>query len=159
MKYINYFILIWCLFCSCLVKSKHGNIKNMNEINESIEIVFYYNPVVYTEFQTEGAVKNGSYELKRTFLYNELSEITNISDVLHEQPIFLDDSEKELAYKNLVECLCIVYSDEKTVLTFTYSENPNHDYALCNGKLIKRNDVYDKFAEEIIKIIKNKKQL
>ena len=109
MKYINYFILIWCLFCSCLVKSKHGNIKNMNEINESIEIVFYYNPVVYTEFQTEGAVKNGSYELKRTFLYNELSEITNISDVLHEQPIFLDDSEKELAYKNLVECLCIVY--------------------------------------------------
>lgn len=159
MKYINYFILIWCLFCSCLVKSKHGNIKNMNEINESIEIVFYYNPVVYTEFQTEGAVKSGSYELKRTFLYNELSEITNISDVLHEQPIFLDDSEKELAYKNLVECLCIVYSDEKTVLTFTYSENPNHDYALCNGKLIKRNDVYDKFAEEIIKIIKNKKQL
>ena len=159
MKYINYFILIWCLFCSCLVKSKHGNIKNMNEINESIEIVFYYNPVVYTEFQTEGAVKSGSYELKRTFLYNELSEITNISDVLHEQPIFLDDSEKELAYKNLVECLCIVYSDEKTVLTLTYSENPNHDYALCNGKLIKRNDVYDKFAEEIIKIIKNKKQL
>ena len=68
----------------------------MNEINESIEIVFYYNPVVYTEFQTEGAVKSGSYELKRTFLYNELSEITNISDVLHEQPIFLDDSEKEI---------------------------------------------------------------
>ena len=158
MRYIKFFTLICLLFCTCLLKSNQGSIENMNRINENIEIVFYYNPVVYTDFRTEKAVKNGAYEIKKIFHYKDLSDITCISDVLKEQPVYLDDSEKEAFYANLIECLCIITKDKKDILTFTYSENFNKNYALCNGKLIRRNKIYDKFADEILKIIKSEKE-
>ena len=40
------------------------------------------------------------------------------------------------------------------IVKFTFSENPNQLYSLCNGRLIKRNEIYDKFSKEMIELIK-----
>ena len=124
------------------------------ETMQGMEITFYYNPVVYTEFRTEELVKKGDCEIKKSFLYEELSEGTCINDVLREKPVFVDDSEKEGFYKNLIECLCIIKQGNEEIVKFTFSENPNQLYSLCNGRLIKRNEIYDKFSNEMIELIK-----
>lgn len=144
-----------------LIKSRESHVSNINSFIEkkspkeiNMEITFYYNPVVYTEFRTEELVRKGDCEIKKSFLYEDLAEVTCINDVFREKPIFMDDSEKEGFYKNLIECLCIIKQGNEEIVKFTFSENPNQLYSLCNGRLIKRNEIYDKFSNEIIELIK-----
>ena len=94
------------------------------EINyEKLKITLYYNPCVYTDFRTEDMIKNGSYEIKKTFLYEDLVKITCINDVIKEKPVIEIDSSNESLCRNLIECLCVFEEDKTEILKFTYSEN------------------------------------
>ena len=108
---------------------------------------------MYTDFRTEDMIKNGAYEIKKTFLYEDLAEITCIKDVINETPLIEIDSYNESLYRNLIECLCIFEEDQTEILKFTYSENDNNKFALWNGKLIRRNSTYDRFVKELIHML------
>lgn len=124
------------------------------EINyEKIKITLYYNSCVYTDFRTEDMIKNGAYEIKKTFLYEDLAEITCIKDVIKETPFIEIDSYNESLYRNLIECLCIFEEDQTEIIKFTYSENDNNEFALWNGKLIRRNSTYERFVKELIQLL------
>jgi hypothetical protein len=139
------------------IKYEDGSVREFVKENQpaNLEIIFYYNPVTYTEFRSEESIRNGSYEQKEILLYRDLHEFTDVDKVLNEKPVYVKDLEKEKNYKSLIECLCIIKSDGKELMNFTYSENPNQEYALYNGRLIKRNENYDTFSKEVIRLIKS----
>ncbi|MBP5443828.1 MAG: hypothetical protein J6Y60_11380 [Treponema sp.] len=139
------------------IKYEDGSVGEFVRENQpaNLEIIFYYNPVTYTEFRSEESIRNGSYEQKEILLYRDLHEFTDVDKVLNEKPVYVKDLEKEQFYKSLIECLCIIKSDGKELMNFTYSENTNQEYALYNGSLIKRNENYDTFSKEVIRLIKS----
>ena len=98
-------------------------------------------------------IKNGSYEIKKTFLYEDLVKITCINDVIKEKPVIEIDSSNESLYRNLIECLCVFEEDKTEILKFTYSENNKNKFSLYNGRLIKRNNTYDRFVKELIQML------
>ena len=117
----------------------------------SIEVDFYYNnSIVYTDTgRSITDILNGYYDIKNRFYYDDVKEFDSLNKLLDQERKIVYNDETKRIYETFVDSLCIVRLNGKQLLEFTYSKSADR-YCLCNGDLIERKDVYDRFAEYLI---------
>ncbi|MBR4386297.1 MAG: hypothetical protein IKP51_07230 [Treponema sp.] len=140
------FICFFLIGKNILMAKTYSNIDYL-----SIEIDFYYNnSIVYTDTgRTITDILGGYYDIKNRFYYDDVKEFDSLHKLLNQERRFVYNEETQRMYETFVDSLCIVRLKGKLVLEFTYSESDDK-YCLCNGDLIERNDIYDRFAKYLI---------
>lgn len=116
-----------------------------------VEVKFYYNSSNdYPDTgRTEKDIEHGHYLLCKTIKFDNVNDNEYLKNVLTEDPYYEINKSELIKYKSFVNCLCIIYINNIEKLRFTYSDSDDK-YRLCNGKLIRRNKVYDDFCRFIL---------